>query len=141
MVGSHDPRPPSRHLVSPTTRPWHVVWHSEKGVYGGSGGGTGGDWCGAMGGGEGDSIAPVTVNARSMERCSLAQLRAHAISPSFAPGHETVRWLERSARSIVCTFEMRFTSADAWPCSGSKTVRSAPPPKTCSPSAYAGYEW
>jgi hypothetical protein len=47
-----------------------VVWHSEKGVYGGSGGGEGGLRSGALGGDEGDSTAPVTVKARSAVRCS-----------------------------------------------------------------------
>jgi hypothetical protein len=121
--------------------PRHVFWHSEKGVYGGSPGAGGGLRSGALGGNEGDSTVPVTVKARSAVRCSAAQLRAHAISPSFSPGHCSVRWLERSARSSVCTLVMRFTSADAWPCSASKTVPSAPPPTTRSPSAYAGYAW
>ena len=92
-VGSHEPLPPSRHLVSPAATPVHVVWHSEKGKYGGSGGGAGGDTSGALGGGEGSSTWPVTVKARSIDRCSLAQLRAHACSPSSVPGHDTVRWL------------------------------------------------
>ena len=114
-VGSQLPKPPSRHLVSPAVRPWQMVWHAEKGGDGGSGGAGGGVELGSCGGGEGDSTVPVTVKARRAVRCSEAQLRAHACSPSFVPGHCSVRWLERSARSIVCTFVSLLTSADAWP--------------------------
>ena len=137
IVGRYEFLPPSRHLVSPSTTLSHVFWHSVKGMYGGIGGGEGGAMCGTLGGAEGAMTAPVTVKARSFVRCSAAQLRAHTCSPSFSPGHCSVRWLARKARSIVCALVMRLTSADAWPCSASKRP-SAPPPRTCSPSSYAG---
>jgi hypothetical protein len=72
-VGSQECLPPSRHLVSPSATCAHVFWHSEKSGCGASGGAGGeGDSAGALGGGEGRSMAPVTVKARSAVRCSCA---------------------------------------------------------------------